>query len=223
MLQQRSRDISWFISWSSIQKVGNLRVVHYSYLTSFGVPLIAFAINYVNSILGVERIQLSINLLIFYLGSVSASLATLLFDIFCPGIIREFPSAERYAQHLRGIVALDAEVRKVVDAHEDATIVPKILRLINDQDQSSNLAFAREALKRIKTEVETSLQPGEDESERDESARVSLLQSYSVDWTFENTRRYACRVAVAALYTLAGLIATYYLLCYGIWQVVGAI
>lgn len=75
------------MGWKSVRVVGNLAILKVSYFALVAIP---FASNFVGILegIGFSRLQM----MMLYFSSFSLAIANLLYDVFCPPIIKRFES-----------------------------------------------------------------------------------------------------------------------------------
>lgn len=98
------------MGWKSLRVVGNLVILKVSYVA---LAILPFATNFIDwlEVLGFTKTQL----FCLYFSSLSLALANLLYDVFCPPIIKRFESAN--------------------DLYRDMLSIKKVSRIVYPNDE----------------------------------------------------------------------------------------
>lgn len=114
-------DINKSISWVLVNTFGTLRISKSSYYYLLIVPILVKALEKVNNpfsfIIGESEIQLNLELpfswYLFYFAAVSIAIGFLLYQIFCPDLIRKFRNYGEFLAAGESDIYLDTISKKI--------------------------------------------------------------------------------------------------------------
>lgn len=106
--------INHFVTWNNLRTLGENSLLRSSYYWFFLVPIAAKILSQVKSPLDIElfgqihslSLELPFSWILFYFSSTAFAIATLIYSIFCPDIIRKFPYFSSFYQLGNGVRAL---------------------------------------------------------------------------------------------------------------------
>ncbi len=106
--------INEWISWNQLRMLGESRILRSSYFWFIAVPIAAKLLSQIDNPITIEslgerrEIQLSLpfSWYLFYFSSTAFAAATFLYSVFCPEIIKKYPSFIAYYQAGNGVQLL---------------------------------------------------------------------------------------------------------------------
>jgi len=124
ILKRMSQKVSGYkFGWSNIKTLGNSKIVKSSYLWIVIVPILAKTLDKLNEVITINVFgaQISLNFTlpftwkIFFFASLFFALGQLIFNIYCPPIIKNFQSFTDFQKH--GLTCLDIKHAFLVTTH----------------------------------------------------------------------------------------------------------
>jgi hypothetical protein len=181
-------------SWSSLTLLGQSKLVKmtmlipiFGYLILFNESVMSFVLTSFNlESLGFAEVQEKTKLYYIYFGLTSLGLASFVYQISCPQLMKEYSSVRQYLREnvdymtlLRVDSICNHVVAKSGSAHQVTSRVQKVIKEINDEQLSS-------------LEKENSLR----------NASIDLLQHF---WNLSTWSSFSLRVLVSVLFIIGFL------------------
>lgn len=183
------------INWELLNRLRTIAILKVGYAGVVGIPLLALVIVKWNDLFPSARIDLPLHFFLLFVGSLFLSCASLLCELFCPPLIREYGGLEKYR----------LEIARSIESHSVITKAAVLTRQTVTEQDLDKLGVqnkeARDLFLKSMASIE-GLLPAEKKIGEDLFDGVA---HYAERWDKDNNWGASVRYLTFGLYILAGL------------------